>query len=1152
MKIKNNKGFTMVELLAAIVILGILSAVAIGAVSWILQRSRENYYVTLEKNVTMAGENYYVDNRASLPKSIGQNRRILLKTLVDKKYLPEVLDYNKNDCTASSDSYIKVVKYSESDYLYTAYFDCPGYKTSEEEQIKDINIQIDFDYSERNINNSTATIKISSTEDNRIASYEYTIYKDGQHVYQSENINAGYVDSINREIKLERYVPGNIRIVVTAYDIYGNKKIVNKEVAIYKSDVPECGEIDPLYKKWETTAGTSRSISVGCVDTGVKCLRPNFSETFSSDTEKGYITIKGENNEERKCPVNVYIDSTPPTCGNNNGSTVWTKGDREITLNCIDETSGCEKDPYKETYSKTTTTADIKIKDKAGNSTKCQVNVYVDKQKPTCGPTKVENTSAGRKVTVLCSDGESGCKQEQYEQIINNNTTSITIEDNAGNTRACDITAEADKTAPSCPRISPSQNQRSWTNKDISFNFTFTSDTANWDWYTDSNGTYKFWTNNKPTVRSKTLSGEGKRKIKVIVYDKAGNKQECFTDHEYWIDQTKPTCGTITEQVISSSRREVSIRCNDDASGCKQQVYTKSISNSASSITIEDKAGNTRSCSIPAKTIVDNNPPSCPSISASQKQRTWTNKDIKFNFGFTKDTESWDWYTDSNGAYKFWTNNKASVTTKTLSGEGRRKIKVIVYDKVGNKQECFTNHEYWIDQTKPTCGALTETEVSGGRKVTIKCNDDASGCKQQSYTKNVDNNASSITISDNAGNTRSCSIPKKTVTDKTPPNCPTINATTAQKTWTKNDITFTFGFTSDTASWDWYTDSNGSYKFWDNNATSANSKTISGEGKRKIKVVVYDKAGNSRECFTNHEYWIDKTGPSCPSLSSTVAQKTWTNKDITFTFGFTSDTESWDWYTDSNGSYKFWDNNATSKTSKPISGAGKRKIKVIVYDKAGNKRECFTDHEYWIDKTKPVLKYEVQETGGDKRKITGNSRDGSTSANRSWTAYSNVTRKFTYEEEGGSGFDYAEYNTGSGWTREQNFSSYTATKSFNTRYRVKDKAGNYSNEIKLNITISPNKKMYFCRDGNTFIHWRKSLSCANVESNRYNCSYYQTSDISSPRSVTVKAQLDGDYYVLVNPVKKTYDGEPFEFKYIYKGCLVETSKPKNCTSACKG
>ena len=34
--IKNRSGFTMIELLATITILGILMAVAIGAVSWIL------------------------------------------------------------------------------------------------------------------------------------------------------------------------------------------------------------------------------------------------------------------------------------------------------------------------------------------------------------------------------------------------------------------------------------------------------------------------------------------------------------------------------------------------------------------------------------------------------------------------------------------------------------------------------------------------------------------------------------------------------------------------------------------------------------------------------------------------------------------------------------------------------------------------------------------------------------------------------------------------------------------------------------------------------------------------------------------------------------------------------------------------------------
>ena len=96
----------------------------------------------------------------------------------------------------------------------------------------------------------------------------------------------------------------------------------------------------------------------------------------------------------------------------------------------------------------------------------------------------------------------------------------------------------------------------------------------------------------------------------------------------------------------------------------------------------------------------------------------------------------------------------------------------------------------------------------------------------------------------------------------TPPNCPSIVPSVTQKKWTRSDISFNFGFTSDTVSWDWYTDSNGNYKFWDNNKTTTKSKTISGSGKRKIKVKVYDIAGNARDCFTDHEYWIDKVAPS--------------------------------------------------------------------------------------------------------------------------------------------------------------------------------------------------------------------------------------------------------------------------------------------------
>ena len=43
---KNNKGFTLVELLAALIILGILSALAMPTVINMLSSSRDKLYVT--------------------------------------------------------------------------------------------------------------------------------------------------------------------------------------------------------------------------------------------------------------------------------------------------------------------------------------------------------------------------------------------------------------------------------------------------------------------------------------------------------------------------------------------------------------------------------------------------------------------------------------------------------------------------------------------------------------------------------------------------------------------------------------------------------------------------------------------------------------------------------------------------------------------------------------------------------------------------------------------------------------------------------------------------------------------------------------------------------------------------------------------------
>ena len=92
--------------------------------------------------------------------------------------------------------------------------------------------------------------------------------------------------------------------------------------------------------------------------------------------------------------------------------------------------------------------------------------------------------------------------------------------------------------------------------------------------------------------------------------------------------------------------------------------------------------------------------------------------------------------------------------------------------------------------------------------------------------------------------------------------------------------------------------------------------------------------------------------------------------------------------------------------------------------------------------------------------------------------------------------------------------------------------------------------MYLCRNGNTFINWRKTTSCATVDANRYNCAVTISSNINSPTAVSVKSSLDGDFYVMTDPIVKTFDGEKFTFKYIYKTCLSSNKKPTDCSKSC--
>lgn len=463
----NKKGFTLVEILTVILILGILMGLAVVSVSRMLQTAKEDYYDTIEKTIILAAQNYYGDHRGSLPRNVGQKRKVTVETLIKYNYLKrgDVVDYGKTECDINN-SYVSVIKYSKKDYLYTLYLKCPGTTINHEKTAANsLNVKVKLNWESKKVSIATADITITVDSSlSRISSYQYTIFKSNQVVYTSDSIAVG-TDKVEKNIKLKQYVPGLIKVVVTAYDIYGNVKTESATDSIYNNEYPECGKISPLYdldddSDWTNDSNASRKITVRCSDGSSTCLRRNFSKTFTTDVAEGIITVSSTTGKERDCAVPVMIDKTKPNCGDTDDSKVWTSGGREVSVECNDATSGCTKNKYTTTFkesNKEIKTANITIKDVAGNTRQCPVDVYVDNKAPTCdysvGQSYTTWTSSNRTVSVGCKDSGSGCKKSTFSKDVTSSakTTTITIEDNVGNKTSCTVNAYVDKTPPTTP-----------------------------------------------------------------------------------------------------------------------------------------------------------------------------------------------------------------------------------------------------------------------------------------------------------------------------------------------------------------------------------------------------------------------------------------------------------------------------------------------------------------------------------------------------------------------------------------------------------------------------------------------------------------------------------------------------------------------------
>lgn len=132
--------------------------------------------------------------------------------------------------------------------------------------------------------------------------------------FQDENIDCS--NSMIRYTKNNKKTKYTYKVVCvdkTGKEVYNENTLESEEecevVNLDDKTPPECGSSTGENTEWTKENVT---ITMNCIDTESGCTQSSVKQKFTKDTKTANIEIQDKAGNKRKCPVNVYIDKTPP------------------------------------------------------------------------------------------------------------------------------------------------------------------------------------------------------------------------------------------------------------------------------------------------------------------------------------------------------------------------------------------------------------------------------------------------------------------------------------------------------------------------------------------------------------------------------------------------------------------------------------------------------------------------------------------------------------------------------------------------------------------------------------------------------------------------------------------------------------------------